>query len=85
MTMNSPSDDRYTRFPFAPLSSSLRTPEQMERAAPEDALVIAEVLLRIKNAVGDMPRRADGCVNAHDLWLALDEAFTTAEKEAHEG
>ena len=51
--------------------------------SPEDALVIVEVLRRVRNAVGDCPVRADGTLNQRDFYDALDEQFKLSEKEAY--
>ena len=54
---------------------------QREGQAPEDAIVIAEVLRRVRDAVGGMSQRAGGDINALDLWHALDDAYSEASRE----
>ena len=53
--------------------------------APEDAVVITEVLNRLCDAVGSLPMRADGAVNQRDLYAVLDEAYKAALAEAAHG
>ena len=50
--------------------------------APEDALVVAEVMRRLANLVADLPASADGAVNGLDLYAALREAAKEADEEA---
>ena len=50
--------------------------------SPEDAVVIAEVLRRVRDAVGRLGLRADGNLNQADLYTALDDDYTRALKEA---
>ena len=52
--------------------------------APEDALVVAEVLRRVRDAVGDCTPRADGNVNLSDLYVALHRGLLKARKEAND-
>lgn len=50
--------------------------------APEDRLVIAEVLRRVRDAIGRLGMRADGNLNHADVYAVLDEEFQRAQKEA---
>lgn len=51
--------------------------------APEDAVVLAETLRRVRNAVGAALVRADGNLNQRDFYDALDAEFKQAQAEAY--
>lgn len=50
--------------------------------SPEDAIVVAEVLRRLRDAIGRLGQRADGNLNHADVYAVLDEEFQRAQKEA---
>lgn len=50
--------------------------------SPEDAVVIAEVLRRLADAVGSIPLRADMALNQPDFYRAINDAYHQAFKEA---
>lgn len=54
----------------------------LERAAPEDALVIAEVMRQLTDLLARLPLRADGCVNHRDLYDGTMDLYERATKEA---
>ncbi len=50
--------------------------------SPEDAVVVAEVLRLVRNALGNCAVRADGNVNQRDFYDELDEQFRQAQVDA---
>jgi hypothetical protein len=56
----------------------------MKGESPE-ALVVAEVLRRIRDAVGRLGMRADGALNHADLYRVLDEEYERAAKKSSNG
>ena len=57
----------------------------MSALAPEDAVVVAEVLRRLCDVVGGLSGRADGNINASEFYEDLLAAYHSARAEADSG
>ncbi len=49
-----------------------------------DALIVAEVMRRLADAVGSVPQRTDGNVNQRDFYRVLNDEYHKAFNEARD-
>lgn len=68
--------------PLADANPNKRLKADPDVTPPEDALVIAEVLRRVRDAVGRLGIRADGAIDQADLYHALNDDYERASHEA---